>query len=81
MEKKEVEKMFKDFENKLLRKMDKKMAANIDVLKQEMEAIADRVKIDSKQRFEIVERQLRIYVDDAIGSIRKEINSSTKKAV
>ena len=45
-----------------------------------MEAVAGRVKTDSKQRFEVVERQLRLYVDEAVATIRTQLDESMKKA-
>ena len=48
--------MIKEFENKLIRKLDKKLAANAGVAKQELHGISDKVKVDSRQRIEISER-------------------------
>lgn len=48
IEKKEFDKMQKDFESKLLRKMDKKLAANSEVVKGEIEAITEKLKVDSR---------------------------------
>ena len=45
-----------------------------------MEAVAGRVKTDSKQRFEVVERQLRLYVDEAVATIRTQLDESIKIA-
>ena len=40
--------MFKDFENKLIRKLDKKLAANAAVMKQELVGISEKMKVDSR---------------------------------
>ena len=72
--------MFKDFENKLIRKLDKKLAANAAVMKQELVGISDKMKVDSRQRIEISERQLKLYCDDAIKRVGEPIQDAVGKA-
>lgn len=68
-----IGKAIKDFEFKMIRKLDKKTTAVTEIVKSDMDNLADRMRQDIKRKVDVSEKLLRENIESQLIEIRKQL--------